>query len=196
MQSLVEVVQEKNFEADDVQYMRDLGLLAQKSFTIANPIYQEILPRALSSTKEETFTPEQLWYMKPEKTIDMFKLLEAFTQFYRENSEVWLNESSYIEAGPHLLLMAFLQRIINGGGTIHREYGLGTQRVDIFIKFGEQRIVLELKNWYGPKTLLDGLEQTAGYMDTSNAPEGHLIIFDRKSKKKAGKKKFISDKNQ
>jgi hypothetical protein len=47
----------------------------------------------------------------------------------------------------------------------------------------EQKIVIELKLWHGPKALADGLSQTAEYMDTNNATEGHLVIFDRKSDK-------------
>jgi len=35
------------------------------------------------------------------------------------------------EAGPQLLLQAFLQRIVNGGGRIEREYGLGRRRTGL-----------------------------------------------------------------
>ena len=58
----------------------------------------------------------------------MKKLLEGFTEFYRETSEVWLERVEYKKAGPQLLLLAFLQRLVNGGGRIHREYALGTKR--------------------------------------------------------------------
>src|SRR3990172_3948382 len=111
----------------------------------------------------------------------MQKLLEAFTLFYREHSDIWLEKFSYKEAGPHLLLMAFLQRIINGGGKIHREYALGRRRVDLLIEWpaGNQRMVIELKIKRGEKTIAEGLEQTAAYMDSTQATEGHLVIFDR-----------------
>ena len=49
----------------------------------------------------------------------MSKLLAAFQQFFRENSEAWLERFDYKEAGPQLLLQAFLQRIVNGG-RLHR----------------------------------------------------------------------------
>ena len=39
----------------------------------------------------------------------------------------------YAEAGPQLLLQAFLQRIVNGGGRIEREYGLSRGRTDLLI---------------------------------------------------------------
>ncbi len=80
---------------------------------------------------------------------------------------------NYKEAGPQLLLQAFLQRIINGGGRISREYGLGRKRTDLFIEwpvsetedyYGEvQRMVLELKILHKSleATLDEGLAQTA-----------------------------------
>ncbi len=50
-----------------------------------------------------------------------------------------------------------------------------------------QIIVLELKlihrNEGAERKLSEGLEQTAGYMDTCGATEGHLIIFDRRKGK-------------
>jgi hypothetical protein len=120
----------------------------------------------------------------------MHKLLEGFTQFYRENSDIWLEKFDYKESGPHLLLMAFLQRIINGGGKIHREYALGRKRVDLLIEWDQQRIVIELKIKRSEKTISEGLIQTADYMDTNNATEGHLIVFDHKPQKPWNEKIF------
>ncbi len=96
---------------------------------------------------------------------------------------MWLEKFSYKEAGPHLLLLAFLQRIVNGGGRIHREYALGTKRVDIRIDWKSQIFVIELKIWRRESDLPKGLEQTAQYMDRSQATEGHLVIFDRDPRK-------------
>lgn len=178
-----------SFSRDDIQYVIDLGLISDrnKKFEVANPIYQEIIPRELTWVTQYTISQEILWYQRDDKTIDMNKMLEAFTEFYRENSEIWLEKFLYKEAGPHLLLMAFLQRVINGGGRINREYALGRKRVDLLILWPGtqpvQRIVVELKVLHGNKTLPEGLKQTASYMDTSNATEGHLVIFDQKSQK-------------
>ncbi len=48
--------------------------------------------------------------------------------------------------------------------------------------FTEQRAVIECKLIRaGPeKTMADGLEQTAAYMDIWDAEEGHLALFDRR----------------
>lgn len=171
------------FPPDDLQYVRDLGLISRKEIRIANPIYQEIIPRALAYTKQEEILQDLVWYQKKDGLLDVPKLLTGFVQFYRENSEMWLERFAYKEAGPHLLLLAFLQRIINGGGKIHREYALGRKRVDLLINWKTQRFVIELKVKRQESDLVKGLEQTSEYMDVSGATEGYLVVFDRDIKK-------------
>ena len=92
-------------------------------------------------------------------------------------------------AGPQLLLQAFLQRIVNSGGRIEREYGLGLMRTDLLIVWpaaarppGRQRkMVIECKLLHGgmERTIRDGAAQTRAYLDRCGAAEGHLVIFDR-----------------
>ena len=117
--------------------------------------------------------------------LDLPRLLTAFQEFYRQNSEHWLDRYDYKEAGPQLLLQAFLQRIVNGGGRIEREYGLGLGRTDLLViwpwKETTSRFVIECKVLRQglESTIRDGVEQTAGYMDRCGAEAGHLVIFDR-----------------
>ena len=130
-------------------------------------------------------------------TLDTPKLLTAFQDFFRQHSEHWIERFDYKEAGPQLLLQAFLQCIVNGGGRIEREYGLGRRRTDLLIlwpgptadpksafrdlKWG-QRVVIEVKvtTSLGPELLAEALAQTSDYMDKCAATEGHLILFDRR----------------
>jgi hypothetical protein len=169
-----------------------MGLIRRfPSAEIANRIYREIIPRELTYSTQYMLTQQQAWYLTPQRRIDIPKLLTAFQQFFRENSQSWIERFDYKEAGPQLLLQAFLQRIINGGGRINREYGLGRKRTDLFIEWPldeqqgsreVQRVVLELKILYKSleATVAEGLEQTAGYADQCGANEAHLIIFDRR----------------
>src|SRR6056297_295171 len=109
---------------DDIQYCEDLGLIKQEgSLEIANEIYREVIPRALSYATQRTIYQEPQWYVDSDGRLNMIKLLTNFQQFFREQSESWLSSFIYEEAGPQLLLQAFLQRIINGGGLIDRELG-------------------------------------------------------------------------
>ena len=178
-----------SFTARDLEYVRDLGLIAlDMPPRIANPIYAEVVPRELTAAAQEDILVEPAWYIDDDGALNLEKLLEAFQQFFRENSEHWLQQFEYQEAGPQLLLQAFLQRVLNGGGRIVREAGLGRQRVDLFIRWPRpgavQRFVIECKILRGEleATLKKGLPQTAGYMDRCGADAGHLVIFDRSAK--------------
>lgn len=178
---------------DDIDYVRDLGLVAlDKPLRIANPIYREVIPRQLTASTEEMTAQESAWYLRPDHRLDMDKLLAAFQQFFREHAEHWIERFQYKEAGPQLLLQAFLQRIVNGGGRIDREYGLGRRRTDLLLHWPldetrgflgpMQRVVLELKLLHKSldATMREGLEQTADYLDRVGATDGHLLIFDRR----------------
>jgi hypothetical protein len=122
--------------------------------------------------------------------------LVAFQQFFRRHSEHWIERFDYKEAGPQLLMQAFLQRIVNGGGRVEREYGLGRTGTDLLLVWpydgGEQTAVIELKILYGSleETIAEGLAQTWGYMDKMGASDGHLIIFDRRSDRSWDEKIF------
>jgi hypothetical protein len=170
------------YDTNDLQYVCDLGLIKQDSIEIANPIYREIIPRVLVRDTQKAIHklyPNTTWYLNRDHSLNMSELLKNFTQFFRENSQAWGMQFQYQESMPHLLLMAFLQRVVNGGGTICREYALGRKRVDLLVLWQQQCFVIELKVKHGEETLAQGLDQTTQYMDTVNATEGHLVIFDR-----------------
>ena len=120
----------ESFADDDLQYVRDLGLVSQsKPVAIANPIYREVIPRALTyTTQEMSIHHDPAWYVDADGALQVSELLAAFQEFFREHSEHWVERFQYREAGPQLLLQAFLQRIANSGGRIEREYGLGRRR--------------------------------------------------------------------
>jgi hypothetical protein len=180
---------------DDLQYVEDLGLVRRKpSVAIANPIYREIIPRALTSVTQDMLAQETAWYVRTDGRLDLPKLLVAFQQFFREHSESWIERFDYKEAGPQLLMQAFLQRIVNAGGRVEREYGLGRRRTDLLVIWPVdserrianseaqiQRVIIELKILYKSLeyTVAEGLAQTWEYADRCGAGEAHLVIFDR-----------------
>ena len=184
---------------EDIQYVKDMGLVTKERglpLRISNGIYREIIPRELTASTQQQLLQQPQWYQRQDGSIDMEKLLLDFQQFFRQNADSWIGRFDYAEAGPQLLLQAFLQRIVNGGGYIDREYGLGRRRTDLLIRkpltdgYGGpvQRVVLELKvrrKRDAMDTLIEkGLQQTAEYMDMAGTvDEGHLIIFDRTGEK-------------
>jgi hypothetical protein len=178
----------------DLDYVADLGLITiQPSVKIANRLYQEVIPRELTWRKQNRIpNQETAWYVRPDRRLDMDKLLDAFQQFYREDADRWLGSTQYVEAGPQLLMQAFLQRIVNGGGRITRENALGRKRTDLLVEWPldeaqglhgpVQRIVIELKLLRSgalDALIARALPQAADYADRVGADETHLVVFDR-----------------
>ncbi|MCL2779573.1 MAG: ATP-binding protein, partial [Polyangiaceae bacterium] len=196
---------------EDRLYVVDLGLIVEqrpKGARIANEIYREIVPRTLTSMMERDFTaqvPAAAFHL-PDGRLDFRGLLAGFQQFYRENSEVWNKRAVYEEAAPQLLLQAWLQRVVNGGGRIEREYALGTGRADLFVRFfrqvngkrAEQRFVVEMKVVRERRsvemTIAEGLTQTARYADRCSPDEAHLIIVDP-SERSWDEKVFVQERS-
>ena len=185
---------------EDLAYAHDLGLVKQPTGSpphVANPIYAEVLPRHLSHAVQATLPQRTPWYVDAAGGLDVEGLLSAFQKFFREHSEHWVQRfERYHEAGPQLLLQAFLQRIVNGGGRLEREYALGRGRVDLLIVWPqggrERRFVVECKVLRGDLelTIAEGLAQTRGYLDRCGAEAGHLIVFDRSPERSWDEKVF------
>jgi hypothetical protein len=171
---------------DDIVYVRDLGIVGQTPpLKFANPIYAEIIPRVMASPIEE-FIPGEIqpaWFVNNDGTLNMEKVLKEFQKFYRRNSEAWLERYEYKESAHHLLLMAFLQRIVNAGGEIIREMAAGNGRIDMLVRYGKQEFALELKIKRDNLTIEDGKEQLAGYLDRLGLTKGYLVVFDPAGRK-------------
>jgi len=165
----------------------DLGLVRKERSTpmVANPIYKEVLARQLTySTQDAIPDPDWQWE-KPDGSLDMDAILKKFQKFWRKNSEIWEQKSDYTEAFPHLLLMAFLQRVLNGGGHIEREYAAGRGRMDLAVEYKKQIFIIEIKlvhSYDKPVEIREeGLEQIKKYRDKIDTKASAcLVIFDRR----------------
>jgi hypothetical protein len=174
--------------ADDRQFVLDLGLCRMDpagGLTIANPIYREVIPRVLASGPQATLPRIAPSWLTPEGTMDVDKLLEAFLAFWRRNGEALLKSAPYHEIAPHLVLMAFLHRVVNAGGTIEREYAIGKRAMDICVYYGDVTLAIEVKTWRDTDKkadpLYEGLEQLDLYLAGLGLDTGWLVIFDQRS---------------
>jgi hypothetical protein len=172
---------------DDYQYVLDLGLLSEtnKRLIPANPIYAEVMLRVLSDPAQtamegQDYAPAGPAYLVDGK-LDMRRLLGDFQAFWREHSEMWIERFQYKEAAPHLILQAFLQRVINAGGRIHRELAAGGGRLDTCLEYGGERYPIEIKLRYSAQTYAEGRAQLAAYLERLGCAEGWLVVFDRRS---------------
>jgi len=177
----------------DVELSIDLGLVKWESetgFSISNPIYEEIIVRFMNSGFHDILPPPSNWRWQTScGRLDMDSLLREFQHFWRVYSERWEEKTGYTEAFPHLLLTAFLQRILNGGGRVDLEAAAGRGRMDILVEYKGERFIIEIKLIHShdnPVTVKnEGLKQIAGYRDKA-APEAasYLVIFDRRASAK------------
>ena len=180
---------------DDWRFITDLGLLRVERGTLvpANPMYAEIIGRYLSHGEQDRMirsVPETPWVK--DNGLDMTGLMAAFQRFWRENSGADRDIMGYREAVPHLVLMAFLQRVTNGGGHINREMALGQGRLDLCVEFRGARYAIEVKtsaNFKGEKSY----EQCAKYLDELGLSEGWMPIFDKSKDKSWDEKIFTRD---
>ncbi|MEM1120093.1 MAG: AAA-like domain-containing protein [Bacteroidota bacterium] len=171
------------FSDDATQYCLDLGLIKNENGVLkpANKMYAEVIIRTLSGdTQFHLQTAVKKQWVNEDHTLDMNGLMKGFQQFWRENSNIWVEKYEYKEAAPHLILQAFLQRIINSSGDIIREYAANRDRMDLCVRFGQQKYPIEIKIRYHKKSVEKGLEQLANYMDTLGEKTGWLVVFDRR----------------
>ena len=101
---------------------------------MANPIYREAVPRELGYVLQDSLDVLVAWCVDDDGRLDMTKLLTAFGAFFGEHAEHWLGHfQDYRETGPQFILQSYLQRVVNGGVCIMREYGLGRGRTDLLV---------------------------------------------------------------
>ena len=183
-------------DSEDWRFVTDLGLLKENDrgeLVPANKMYAEIIGRYLTRDEQEdmkTSVPSAPWALPD--GLDMPMLMAAFQAFWRENSGADRNIHDYKEATPHLVLMAFLQRVTNGNGRIAREMALGSKRLDLCVEYRGHRYAVEVKtskNFAGE----DSYKQLAGYLDNLGLTEGWMTIFDEDKSKPWEEKLYNRD---
>ena len=172
-----------NTPVGDWEYARDLGLVrlaVDGGLEIANPVYGEVIPRVLASKAQAALPALQPDWLHPDGSLAPGKLLEAFLSFWRLHGQPLLKYTPYHEIAPHLVLMAFLHRVVNNHGRIEREYAAGSGSIDLCLFHGATRMALELKVRRAgrPDPTAQGLVQLDAYLDRLGLDTGWLVVFD------------------
>ncbi len=174
---------------DDLQFVIDLGLVretADGAVEVANPIYREIIARQLTVTMRASLPKITPTWPDAEGRINFTKLLDVFSNFWLGHGEALLGSSPYNEAAPHLVLMAFLQRGVNGGGRIDREYAIGAKRLDLCVEYRGEKLGIEVKTWResdkARDPTIEGLPQLDGDLARIGTDRGWLVLFDQRKK--------------
>lgn len=182
--------------ADDRDYVVDLGLVTRKGqggLAIANPIYKEIIPRVLAGGVQDSIPNFAPTWLNEDSSLNPEKLVTSFLDFWRQHGQPLLRSAPYHEIAPHLVMMAYLHRVVNGQGTIDREYAIGSGKMDLYIRYDAVQMALELKVWRDGRLdpLNQGLIQLDEYMSGlsyhplnrshDEVEMGWLVIFDQRS---------------
>ena len=151
----------------------------------ANQIYAEVLPRVLTSVTQFGMHSERIrpnWQTAAGK-LNPPQLMTNFMDFWLKHGEPMMKTVFYHEAAPTLVLMAYLQRVINGQGQIEREYAAGSGRMDLYVEHGGVVMVIEIKVWRDkrPDPLIEGLEQIERYLARMQLDQGFLVLFDQRT---------------
>ena len=170
---------------DDRDFLVDLGLLRRDQgggLVVANAIYREILPRVLAQGPQDSLPSISPTWLTAEGALHVEALRDAFLAFWIQHGEPLLNSAAYHEIAPHLVMMAFLHRVVNGGGTLEREYAIGRDRMDLCLRYGQVTLGIELKVQRddGRNQVIRGLQQIDRYLARLNLATGWLVIFDRR----------------
>jgi AAA ATPase domain len=171
---------------DDQRFAIDLGLLRlseEGGLEVANPIYREVIVRELAAGPRGALPKITASWLRPDGRLDPDALCEAFLAFWRQHGDALLRSAPYHEVAAQLVLMAFLHRVVNGGGFIEREYAIGRGRMDLCLRLGDVTVAMELKTWRDgrPDPVQAGLGQLDGYLDGLGLPTGWLVIFDQRA---------------
>ena len=171
----------------DRQYLLDLGLIrvGDQGLMPANGIYAEVLPRVLASDTQSQLRTEAIkssWKDANGK-LNPSQFMANFFAFWLAQGESMMNTVKYHEAAPTLVLMAYLQRVVNGAGRIEREYAAGSGRMDLLVVHNDVRMAIEVKVWRDkqPNPLTEGVLQLDGYLARHALPDGFLVIFDQRT---------------
>jgi hypothetical protein len=181
--------------ADDLAYTADLGLVRRTATTveIANPIYRNLITRVLAEGLFEGVlgAPQPRSFVLPDGRLDLDGLLARFADFWHESEDVLEADEPYREVTPHVTLLGYLDRAINGSGSVDREYGVGRGAIDLLIRWNHtgldgrpavQREALEVKTHRPGDTdpTIAGINQLDGYLLRLGLPTGRLVIFDQR----------------
>ncbi len=195
---------EPSFSQEDLDYVRDLGLIARDDpVRIANPIYRDMVPRQITAALQSRLSSMigATSYRTDAGGLDLPALMDGFRDFFRQHSEHWKELFGYREAGP-LLLQAFLQRVVNSGGRVERDYGVGRRRTDLLIEWplrggAARRYVIEckvLRPGRGFETVVaEAVSQAEAYRDGCGAESGHVAVFDLRPGRTWEERRFRRD---
>ncbi len=174
---------------DHLDYCVDLGLIRPVSggYEAATPMYREVLTRTLTRPVERHLAAPWWPWKRADGTLDFPALIDAFFAWWRRHGDTLVAESdeNWREAAAHLAFLGFVQRVVNGGGSIEREFSTGRGALDVLVRYAGEEFAVEMKRVRPAHEALatvreEGEKQLFGYLDVLGLKQGWLLVFDQR----------------
>jgi hypothetical protein len=112
--------------------------------------------------------------------LDFRRVFDKFQDFMQSKGAAVSKRPEFEEAFGQLLLLSYLDLLVNGKGWTFKEVQSGEGRIDVVCCYKDQKEIVELKLWYGPRRYETGLNQLVKYLRNENLDHGYLVVFDRR----------------
>ena len=171
---------------DALRFTMDLGfvrLAPGGGLQITNPIYREVILRHLAFPSRASLPSIPPSWLDAEGRLVKEPLLGAFLVFWRRHGETLQRTAHYHQIAPHLVLMAFLERVVEGKGSLEREVEIGSGRMEVCVRHGAEVLGIDLRVWQDGEDdpVTEGLMDIDPYLERLDVAQGWLVIFDRRA---------------
>jgi len=180
---------EYNILAKNISLGVKYGIFAAKEqqLILANPIYAQALYKHFKEELEGTGLNDLVASQRLQDRnghLDFRRVLDKFQAFMKAKGPTVSKHRSFREATGQLLLLSYLDLLVNGKGWTFKEPQSGEGRIDVVCCYGRQKEVVELKLWYDERRYAAGLSQLTKYLDREGLNHGYLFVFDRRENTK------------
>jgi len=174
-----------NLLNDDIDLGVKYGVFAEgkQQLILANPIYAQALFQNFEKELENSGVTELLErnsFKAPSGRLDFRLVLDKFQAFMKAKGAEVIAHPHFREAFGQLLLLSYLDQLVNGKGWTFKEVRSGQGQVDVMCCYGRQKEIVEIKLWRGESHYSKGLRQLAKYLESENLERGYLVVFDRR----------------
>ncbi len=174
-----------NLLNDDIDLGVKYGIFAEgkQQLIPANPIYAQALFQNFEKELENSGVAELLEsnsFKAAGGRFDFRLVLDKFQAFMKAKGADVITHPHFREAFGQLLLLSYLDQLVNGKGWTFKEVRSGQGRIDVMCCYGRQKEVVEIKLWRGEIHYSKGLRQLAKYLESENLERGYLVVFDRR----------------
>jgi hypothetical protein len=174
-----------NIQSNEIDLGVTYGIFAEKDrqLILANQIYVQVLYQNFEEDLKGHDAGEIIagnQFESRNGRLDFRRVFDKFQAFMKAKGAAVAKHPEFGEAFGQLLLLSYLDLLVNGKGWTFKEVQSGDGRIDVLCCYKKQKEVVEIKLWYGGRRYHAGLTQLAKYLDSENLNHGYLVVFDRR----------------